>query len=382
MLLCRHNISYNYPTIRIKKMQWLQAHFTDKLWMIQVFGVIFVTLIIRLIEGRLFSFLHKKFQQTKYMWDDALVSALHKPLAWLIWFAGVLYAADLIRMTVESPAIFDFIPSVRNIAFAGLFVWFTVRYIQDLEKRLIAGHKGRKAGDPTTVHAISQVLRATIIITTTLVVLQSIGVPIAGVMAFGGVGAFAVGYSAKDMVANYFGTLMIYMDKPFKVGDWISSPDKNIEGTVEYIGWRLTRIRTFDKRPLYVPNSLFSTIPVCNPSRMTNRRIKTNIGLRYDDATKVAGVLKDVAKMLRNHPEIDTNQTLMVYLIEFGASSLTFMVYTFTKTTEWVKFQAIQQDVFLKILEIIDLHGAQCAFPTTTLHVPEGVELKEALPTP
>ena len=103
--------------------------------------------------------------------------------------------------------------------------------------------------------------------------MQALGYSISGVLAFGGIGGIAVGFAAKDLLANFFGGLMIYLDRPFSVGDWIRSPDKNIEGTVEEIGWRLTRIRTFDKRPLYVPNSTFTQISVENPSRMLNRRI-------------------------------------------------------------------------------------------------------------
>ena len=117
----------------------------------------------------------------------------------------------------------------------------------------------------------------------------------------------------------------------------------------------------------------FSTIAVENPSRMENRRIRTVVGLRYADAQKVAVILKDIETMLRSHPEIDTRKTLFVHLIEFGPSSLNFLIYTFTKTTDWVRFQAIQQDVFLKILEVIHGHGAKCAFPTTTVHIPEGI---------
>ena len=80
--------------------------------------------------------------------------------------------------------------------------------------------------------------------------------------------------------------MFVYLDRPFAVGDWVRSPDREIEGTVENIGWRVTRIRTFDKRPLYIPNSIFSQIAVENPSRMSNRRIKETIGIRYDDASK------------------------------------------------------------------------------------------------
>jgi len=92
-----------------------------------------------------------------------------------------------------------------------------------------------------------------------------------------------VGSVAKDMLANIFGGLMIQMDKPFSTGDWIRTTDKSIEGVVEKIGWRMTRIRTFNKNPLYVPNGIFSTIPIETPSRMTNREIYVVIGIRYDD---------------------------------------------------------------------------------------------------
>ena len=118
--------------------------------------------------------------------------------------------------------------------------------------------------------AMAKLLRLSVIITAGLVVLQTLGFSISGVLAFGGVGGIAVGFAARDLLANFFGGLMIYLDRPFSVGDWVRSPDRNIEGTVERIGWRLTVIRTFDKRPLYVPNSVFANIAVENPSRMAS----------------------------------------------------------------------------------------------------------------
>ena len=196
-------------------------------------------------------------------------------------------------------------------------------------------------------------------------------------MAFGGIGGIAIGFAAKDLLANFFGGLMIYMDRPFTQGDWIRSPDKNIEGTVESIGWRLTCIRTFDKRPLYVPNSVFASIAVENPSRMTNRRIYETIGLRYDDVAQVRAVIEDVKKMLVAHPEIDNTQTLIVNFNAFGASSLDFFVYTFTKTTEWVYFHKIKEDVLLKILDIIIEHGADVAYPTSTLKTPDLLQISQ-----
>jgi MscS family membrane protein len=203
-----------------------------------------------------------------------------------------------------------------------------------------------------------------------------LGISISGMLAFGGMGGLIVGMAAKDLLANFFGSIMIYLDRPFNIGDWIRSPDRSIEGTVEKIGFRLTVIRTFDKRPLYVPNSVFTNIAVENPSRMHNRRIKETIGIRYKDAKKLPIILDEVRDMLINHPDIDDTQTLIVNFDAFGASSLEFFIYTFTKTTNWIEFHHIKQNVMLQILNIIHDHDADCAFPTRTLHVeslPENV---------
>ena len=208
-----------------------------------------------------------------------------------------------------------------------------------------------------------------------LIAMQSMGYSISGVLAFGGVGGIAVGFAAKDLLANFFGGFIIHLDRPFKVGDWVRSPDRNIEGTVEHIGWRLTTIRTFDKRPLYVPNAAFTTIAVENPSRMTNRRIYETIGIRYADVGQMATIVDDIKAMLQQHEDIDSDQTLIVNFLAFNASSLDIMVYTFTKTTQWVQFHEVKQDVLLKISDIIEGYGAEVAFPTRTLHLPDGVRL-------
>ncbi len=161
---------------------------------------------------------------------------------------------------------------------------------------------------------------------------------------------------------------MIYLDRPFEVGDWIRSPDKEIEGTVEYIGWRLTRIRTFEQQLRYVPNSAFSSITVDNPSRMRNRRIKTNIGIRYDDAAQLRSIISNIKNMLIQHDAIDTRRILLVNLVEFGDCSLNIQIYTFTKTLDWAEFMAVREEVFMNILELIKTSGADFAFPTRTLH--------------
>ena len=164
-------------------------------------------------------------------------------------------------------------------------------------------------------------------ITAFLVIIQTLGYSVSGLLAFGGVGGLAVGFAAKDLLANFFGGLMIHLDRPFTIGDWISSTDREIEGVVESIGWRLTIIRAFDKRPIYIPNSLFTQIVVKNPSRMTNRRIYEAIGVRYEDASKVSSITQQIRELLKGDPEIDSQQTIIVNLNQFSPSSLDIIIF-------------------------------------------------------
>ena len=342
-------------------------------WVIHVFFVVFITLLANYIQVILFKRIHARLEKTANYWDDALVGAASKPLTLFIWIVGLCFAAEIVAHETDA-VIFSAIDPVRDIGVIISLTWFLVRFIKNAEENIINQKlKDNDKYDRTTADAIAKLLRISVVVTAFLVLLQTLGYNITGVLAFGGVGGIAVGFAAKDLLANFFGGLMIYLDRPFNVGDWVRSPNQDIEGTVEEIGWRLTKILTFDKRPLYVPNSVFNNISVENPSRMTNRRIYETVGIRYGDATKMAGIVADVKKMLQQHPEIDTNQTMIVNFNKFSPSSLDFFVYTFTRTTEWIKYHEIKQDVMLKIIEIIDSHGAECAFPTSTVHIQEGL---------
>lgn len=317
------------------------------------------------------------------LWHYALLRALHAPFQWLNWGFALSLALPVLAYGTHFYAWFSpYLFSARLLLLLISLFWFAMSVTAYLEQALFSSLAAEAAAkeDKMTVRALAQLARVILIIVFVLLSMQTLGVSISALLALGGVGGIAIGFAAQDTLANFIGGMMIFWDKPFSVGDWIRSPDRNIEGTVEHIGWRLTVIRTFDKRPLYVPNGVFSKIALENPSRMTNRRIKTTIGLRYVDGPKVAVILSEIEAMLRAHPEIDTQQTLMVNLIHFGESSLDFFIYTFTKTTNWVAFQAIQQDVFLKVLAIIDSHGAACAFPARDvfLNSPASPDLSEA----
>lgn len=334
---------------------------------IQVFVVVFLALLFDFIQRRVLKGLKKRLEKTSNPWDDALLDALTAPISLMIWVLGIALAAAFLEL--ETRLVHDAVTLALIIAVA----WFLIRLIQNMQANLIeiatSAEDEEDRWDPFTIDAIGRLVRLSVVITATLIGLQHIGVNISAVLAFGGIGGIAIGFAAKDLLSNFFGGLMLYLDHPFRAGDWIRSPDRTIEGTVEHIGWRLTRIRTFDKRPLYIPNCIFTTIAIENPSRMDNRRIKETIGIRYSDIGQMDAITKAVESMLKNHPEIDTNQILMVYFNAFGPSSVDFFVYTFTKTTAWKHYHEVKHDILIRISDIIAAHGAEIAYPTSTLHI-------------
>lgn len=322
-----------------------------------VFGAFFIRRVVLTLSARA--------AHTQSSWDDTFFASIQGPARTLVWVVGLSFAFERASVGLDLQAVF---PPLRSALVVAVLTWALIRFIDRVQKNMLV--KGRAEGtDLTTIEAIGRLIRITVLITAGLIILQTLGFSVSGVLAFGGLGGIAVGFAAKDLLSNFFGGLMIFLDRPFGVGDWIRSPDRDIEGTVESLGWRLTTIRTFDKRPLYVPNATFLQIAVENPSRMTHRRIYETVGVRYQDAEAVTRILSRVESMLKAHPEIDASQTLMVNFNEFGPSSLDFFIYCFTKTTVWTEYHRIKQDVLLKIYQIITEEGADVAFPTQTVQI-------------
>ena len=339
------------------------------MFLVYACGVLPAVVIFNFILRRVLARMEKKARQTDVTWDAALISAACRPASWLTWVIGFSLAARIVELQIVEQemraTLLNVVSIVCTIGVIACLAWFLVRFIGNMQCVFIQ-RKTERGDDPdrTIIDATGQILKIVIIVIASLMALQSQGVSVSGVLAFGGIGGIAIGFAARDLLANFFGGLMIYLDRPFAVGDWVRSSEKQIEGTVEEIGWRITRIRTFDKRPLYVPNSVFTSITVENPSRTSNRRINETIGVRYEDIGKVPGVVEDIRAMLLAHPEIDQSQTLVVTFTRFGEFSLDIMVNTFTRTTDGQRFHEVKQDVLLKIADIIEQRGAQIAYPT------------------
>ncbi|MBV7300919.1 mechanosensitive ion channel family protein [Enterovibrio paralichthyis] len=314
-------------------------------------------------------------KKTRTHWDTIVLHSISTPISVFIWLWPTSFSiGSLLELTAKVGS--DWMNASRRMLVMALVLWVVLRLVNAVEEYLLQSD----SRDQTTVSAIGHVMRLSLAVIGVLTLLQEFGISLTGLLTFGGVGGLIVGLAAKDLLSNFFGGLMIYFDRPFSVGDWISSPDRNIEGTVERIGMRMTMIRTFESRPLYVPNSVFSSIVVQNPSRMQHRRIRETIGIRYKDADKMAVIVDEVKTMLQNHPDIEQNATLMVNFDAFAGSSLEFFIYTFTKTVNWARYHEVKQDVMLKIIEIVQRNGADFAFPTRTIAFDRDDAVEAAIP--
>ncbi|MCI0508750.1 MscS family membrane protein [Chromohalobacter marismortui] len=361
-------------------MDWVQATLGIPLWVAALGLVVILTLMIDLLSWVVFWRLGPLLEKTSNRWDDILIQALRRPLRLWIWLMGALLCLTVVRYHWNIEWLAEHLVQVQAVISWLLLAWAGLRAVKLLEKRLVFPPGGQRAKpmDADTASAVSKILGAVVVVVAGLLILSSLGVSPSGVAAFGGVGGLIIGFAAKDMLANFFGGLMIHLDKPFRVGDWVKSPDREIEGVVEDIGWRLTRIRTFASRPRYVPNSAFSNLVLDNPSRMWNRRLFETIRVRYTDIERVAGIVKSIRSMLDSHDEVDTNEQTLVYFQAYGEHALELIVYAFAKTTDWSEFQSMKQDILLRIYDIVREHDARLALPASELHIAGPVSVEDA----
>jgi len=357
-----------------EQLNGLGLAFPGDTWILNLLLVVAVVMALDLLAGHLLRRAERMANTTATAWDDALIQAARQPLRALFWIVGLTYGVSLARTDLHLPEL-GLIKPLREVGVVLCLAWFLFRLIHHAATGVVRMQETRgEAVDHTTVDAVSKLARIVVVVIAGLMILQHMGFSVAGLLTFGGIGGIAVGLAAKDLLANFFGGLTVYLDRPFSVGDTIRSPDKVIEGTVEYIGWRHTRIRAPDKASIHVPNALFSTIVVENPSRMTHRRLREVLGLRYEDAPRVEAIVADIRALLEAHPGIDGNQAIIVNFDAYGDSALNIFILAYSPVTARAAFQALKQELLLAVGGIVARHGADFAFPSRTLYMVEPAE--------
>lgn len=352
----------------------LSAPFTgapsDNFWVlgIQVIIILFVTMACSVIAYQGFLKLEKRINTFSSPYASAIVKAARIPVILLICILGIDWLITLSRSLIHLPII-ESVPLLKNGVVIILVGWVFIHTARKAFLHLKTADFKNTALSASAAELVFKLIQMFVVISTGLILLQSIGISISGLLAFGGLGGIVVGFAAKDTLANLFSGMMLYMDRPFKVGERIYVAGKEIEGTVEKIGWRQTCIRNYELQPIYVPNAIFSSSAVLTPSRMLNRRICHTVGIRYDDFDHIEPILTEIKSFLKKHSDIDQRKPLRVHFVSFGDFSLNLKVYCFAQTTGIDEFLRVQEDILLNIGKIIKHYQADFAFPTQTLDI-------------
>ncbi|WP_331774465.1 mechanosensitive ion channel family protein [Sulfurospirillum sp. 1612] len=324
---------------------------------------------IALLTSNLFSkltirLLQRMTQKTKSKADDKLLSIIEAPLRMSIILFGFYLAKEWLKV----PKLDLFLNGVIKTFVTIIIFWILYKLVHKFSYILskFSSKFGREMGDDIK-NFIIKTLKIFIIIIGSMSVLQGWGINVSAFIASLGLVGMAFALAAKDTAANLFGSLVIFTDRPFKVGDWIQTPD--VQGIVERIGIRSTKVRDFAQALTSVPNAIIANSAIINWSKMGKRRIKMRIGLTYDTSSEqMQKILDEIREMLNNHEGVHKG-LIMVNFDEFEDSALSIFCYFFTITTNWKTFLATREDINLKIMKIVEENKASFAFPSQSLYI-------------
>jgi len=321
---------------------------------------LFATLVIKVLQPLT--------KQTNTYYDERILSALKGPLIFVFVIIGLRLSTallflenDFMNHLISSLITYNVFWAIYELTFAlrGIIYHFTSKLNPELSHEV--------------GNFILAIIRSIIIAIGLGSLLQVWGINVAGLVAGLGIGGLAFALAAKDTAANLFGSIALLFDKSIRIGEWIKIG--NVEGVVEDIGMRTTKIRSFGKSLIMLPNQVIANSPIENFSRRGIRRIKMTIGITYDTNSKqIENILTEIRTMLRSHEGIAQKETMLVNFNSFDDSSLGIFIYTFTNTANWAKYMDIKEDINLKIMKIVEDNQSSFAFPSQSLYI-------ESLPT-
>ncbi len=337
-------------------------------WLLAVVALFATVVAQRLVTSMFHTLTQRIAARTETMLDNVMLEAAEKPAGWLVFILGLLAAVHLLAPPRASFPLIDVADRTGKVLSLVVATWFLWRLIDGLAAYFAARAARTDSGlDDQLVPFVAKTLKVFVVLTAVLVIAQNMGYSISGLLASLGIGGLAVAMAAKDTIANVFGSIMILVDRPFTVGDWIRTSE--FEGVVEEIGFRSTRIRTFEKTLVNVPNSQLANMVVDNIDARPKRRVKMRIGLTYDATpAQLEKAIAGIERILKEHIGVDQD-FFLVKFDEFADSSLSIFLYYFTKTTHWAEHLQIRQEVNLQIMKLLDELGLEFAFPTRTVHL-------------
>ncbi len=323
---------------------------------------ILVVLLRKYLTGIVTRFLLRLARKTETKFDDIIIQDLQGPIRFLF----VIVAFDLFFQFLFLDNRFTEL-FLSSLLILDLY-WVLYALTPALQTFLYDYSRTNEHLSYELGKFILRLIRLLIVTLAFISLLNNFGVNVTALVASLGLGGLAFALAAKDTAANLFGSIALMLDQSIRIGEWIRV--NGVEGIVEDIGMRTTKIRTFEKSFVVVPNSIVANSNIENFSRRGIRRIKMLIGLTYDTTPQqIRAIVEGIRSMLQTHPGIAHDQTLLVRFDRFDDSSLGIFIYTFTNTSDWEKYLEIREDIHLKTMEIVHQHGSDFAFPSRSIYV-------------
>lgn len=308
----------------------------------------------------------------------AVVGAFDRPTGWLFRLAGIWFALQSIRVEVVAEANLSLlINRLFQAVSVALATWLGVRVVSRACE-VWAERAAQTEGtfDDQLVPIVRKAAIAFLVIVGAVMIVQNLGYSASSLLAGFGIGGAAVAFASKDTVANFFGSIVVFVDRPFQIGDWVEVGE--VEGTVETVGIRVTRIRTFANALITIPNATFTTSAINNWSRMRKRRIKMTIGLTYDTTPdRMRQAIEAIRALIRSDDRLHQD-FFLVNFYDFGPSSLDIFCYLFTRTTNWAEHMQIREEFMLRVMEAMRGLELSFAFPTRSVYLPGASSMEDA----
>ncbi len=340
----------------------MEKFFFEEMWIVEIVLGFTILLLVHFGLKILIRYFRKHFFSNFPDWWKKIDHIVELPLKFLLGILGFSYINDVVGHRFGFMAALNYVAPLRNTAIVICISWIFLRWKKEAEKS-----RYNKLIDSHMAQILSKFISAIILVITAMIILQVLGLNIVPLLAFSGIGAAAVALAGKDVIANWFGGLVLFIQRPFKIGDLIFLSEKNVEGVVEEIGWYATALRDKEKRPLYLPNALFSSLIVINMSRMSHRRIYETIRLRFEDISLISAITEEIKRTLLTIPTIDANVPMTVSLFSFGEYYLHLLIDVYSLETRHDKFLAVKQEVLLLVHEIVTNHAASLAVESLSL---------------
>ena len=345
-----------------------QVPIADSLWFFEIAVGVLVLLAVNYLFKRIIKHVRQRSISTAQDWKEKIDKILFLPFQILLWILGMTLVTEILGRRFGFSFFENYIDAFRSTGFVLCGAWVLLRWKTVVQKEILNKDKPVLKADSGFVFVIGKILSIVIIIISIMIVLQVWGLNIGPLIAFGGIGAAAVGFAGKDVIANFFGGLMLHINRPFMVGDLIQMPDSRLEGYVEEIGWYLTTVRDKEKRPVYLPNAIFSNALVINGSRMTHRRIEEKIGVRYEDFSKIPMLIDNIKKGISNHADIDTHLPVLVVLNGFNQCTLDIYLDIYTLQTRYDKYLVVKHEILALVYEEVLKAGAEMPMPMMSIY--------------